>query len=348
MHTMSKALLLLAFAAPLAGAQTPPPAAPCPSSSILLAAKPIKGVGATTIKNACPAFLAYLNTWYASHPAASVADVVAALNGAPAIVVPPPVVQPPALPSVPQPSTLAAVDFSTISTADLRAGVFWKGTGRDIAVSNPSAVSLDTIERAMRYDWPARAGTACYNAEYTVAAMPRWSPSVVVKDLWVKFTSKESPNFEHGSSSCMSAAGLAYKFFLIGFESGATNARFGTYLINASSTSMLPTFLSTDMVAGVNRKQGGGFPLGMTWGGQYHTWVLEMLGIGTSTATLNVYLDGKLMPGSISAAFLPGTTVGPGWAITFEMGANINNGPDHAQSRWFRELGVYTTRPSIP
>jgi hypothetical protein len=29
------------------------------------------------------------------------------------------------------------------------------------------------------------------------------------------------------------------------------------------------------------------------------------------------------------------------------MGANINNGPDQAQSRWWRELGVYKTRPSL-
>jgi hypothetical protein len=33
--------------------------------------------------------------------------------------------------------------------------------------------------------------------------------------------------------------------------------------------------------------------------------------------------------------------------ITVELGANINNGPDLAQSRWFREFGIYTTRPSL-
>jgi hypothetical protein len=72
-----------------------------------------------------------------------------------------------------------------------------------------------------------------------------------------------------------------------------------------------------------------------------------MLGIGTTNAQFNIYLDGVLMPGSLSSSFLAGASVGPGWAITLEMGANINNGSDHAQSRWFRELGVYTTRPSL-
>jgi hypothetical protein len=48
-------------------AQTPA-AQPCPSSSVLLTAKPIKGVGAATIKNSCPAFLTALVVWYAAHP----------------------------------------------------------------------------------------------------------------------------------------------------------------------------------------------------------------------------------------------------------------------------------------
>ena len=81
-------------------------------------------------------------------------------------------------------------------------------------------------------------------------------------------------------------------------------------------------------------------------GGAYHTWVIELLGIGSSSASFTTYLDGRKV-GTVSAPFLSGETIGAGWAVMFEMGANMNNGPDHAQSRWWREFGVYTTRPSL-
>src|SRR4029079_8869563 len=127
---------------------------------------------------------------------------------------------------------------------------------------------------------------------------PRWYPPPTgMKDLWVRFTTKESPNFEHGRSGC---GGRSYKFFLIQFESGTARkqARVGTYLGDASSTSMIPTNLWMDL----NDNQGASVgptsaPIGgdMSWGGQYHTWLLGLEGIGTATATFSVYLDGKLV-----------------------------------------------------
>jgi hypothetical protein len=81
-------LLVGAFASCIGNGPPPlhaqtPAAQPCPSSSVLLTAKPIKGVGAATIKNSCPAFLTALVVWYAAHPSASVADAVAAITGVP-------------------------------------------------------------------------------------------------------------------------------------------------------------------------------------------------------------------------------------------------------------------------
>jgi uncharacterized protein YjdB len=256
---------------------------------------------------------------------------------------------------------LYADDFQSYTSSNqlnsgtMAPGNFWYGPNHDIgAVSNPSAISLDPSGglnggKAMRYNWPARPSAACTADEMTVGIMPRLNPPPSgLKDLWVRFTSKESPNFEHGRTGC---GGRSYKFFLLQFESGyyGRSGRFGTYLGDASSSSMLPTRLWMDM----NDNQGsqnmnGALPIGgdVSWGGQYHTWVIEIRGIGSSNATFRTYMDGQLV-GTITGAFLNGQTLGPGWALTLEMGANINNGPDHAQSRWFRELGVYTTRPSL-
>jgi hypothetical protein len=337
---------------PALEAQTPAVAAPCPASSILLAAKPIKGVGSTTIRNACPAFLAALTSWYASHPAATIADAVAAIAGTPIIVAPtptpPPVVVPaPAQRADPSLGSIAYDDFSTYTnTADLLKR-FWVGPGHDMG-AQPFGVTYDTLEHAMRYDWPARATASC-TSELTVGAMPRLNPPPSTKDLWIRFTSKESAQFEHGRSGC---GGRSYKFFLVTFETaGQLKGRVGTYLGDASSSSMFPTNLWMDVVGrmpgdtiiGPTPSSIGGVP---SWGGDYHTWVVGLEHISSDSATFSVYLDGSLVK-SLRAPFLSGATIGAGWAVMLELGANINNGPDHSQSRWFRELGVYASKPSL-
>jgi hypothetical protein len=179
--------------------------------------------------------------------------------------------------------------------------------------------------------------------------MPRLNPPPTgLRELWVRFTTKESPNFEHGRTGC---GGRSYKFFLVQFESGTAGkqGRVGTYLGDASSSSMIPTRLWMDLSDNQGAyQQDGSLQIGgdQGWGGAYHTWVVEIRGIGTASATFRTYKDGQPV-GTLTSPFLNGQTLGPGWAITFELGANINNGPDHAQSRWWREFAVYTTRPSL-
>jgi hypothetical protein len=61
-----------------------------------------------------------------------------------------------------------------------------------------------------------------------------------------------------------------------------------------------------------------------------------------------LYYDGAAVI-TISGAFLPGhNSIGaPGDLLILELGSNINNGPDAAQSRWWSDFGVYFTRPSL-
>lgn len=347
---MRNLLFALVFASSL-GAQTPPAGVPCPTQSILLAAKPIFGVGKKTIEASCPAFLSAFTSWYASHPTSTSAEIFAALNGV--TIQPPPVVVPPSPPVVtpPPPPQGAGVvysdDFSSYgSTADLLKR-FWVGPSRDDGGVTPVGVTYDTVEKAMRYDWPARPNAACSGAEMTVAMMPRWvNPPRGTNEVWIKFTSKESPNFEHGRSNC---GGRSYKFFLVGFNNAHVGARVGTYLFDGTQRSAADPAISTRLyVDGIGAQ--GGLQIGgdQGWGGQYRTWTLGVQHIGTDSATFSTYLNDALgvprLVHTLKGPFLKGQTLGPGWAITFEMGANINNGPDHAQSRWFKEFGVYTSK----
>jgi hypothetical protein len=161
--------------------------------------------------------------------------------------------------------------------------------------------------------------------------------------VWIRFTSKESAGFAHGNPGC---GGRSYKFFLVVFNNPTTLGRAGLYLGDGPLATQLSTraymdFNSPSAASGVR----GGFNIGgdSTWGGSYHTWTIGIEHIGDPSSTFSVYLDGKLV-NQIVGPFLVGQQVGPGWAVTLEMGANINSGPDHAQSRWWKEFTLATSK----
>jgi hypothetical protein len=239
------------------------------------------------------------------------------------------------------------------ATGAIPSGAFFAGASHDMAsCSNPSQISIDPAggntsgPKAVRYDWPAHPVLS----GYTLGLGPRFNPPPVLTQLYVRFTSKESPGFAHGGGGALNSQNQ-YKFFLIQLGSGGVNgvAQFGVYLDNAAAgLGVDPTTVTMDMTD----RLGNGSPLtghnlGSAWTGQFHTWVVEMTALGTSATTMRLYLDGVQI-NSTTAPYLPGRTVGgPGQILFLLLGANINNGPDKAQSRWFRELGVYTTRPSL-
>jgi len=71
-----------------------------------------------------------------------------------------------------------------------------------------------------------------------------------------------------------------------------------------------------------------------------------MLGIGTSNSTMNLYMDGTKVD-TASAPFMVGQALDADDMLMLSLGANMNNGPDQTQQRWFSDIGVYTTRPSL-
>jgi uncharacterized protein YjdB len=274
---------------------------------------------------------------------------------------------------------LYADDFQSYTTTTLRdgcgrqtgtipAGSFFSGSNTDMGCSGTNSISMDNTggpngaSKAMRYDWAARpfvapASTYC-TTETTIGVAPRFNPPPVADTLWIRFTSKESAGFAHGSQTCGSTHGLAYKFFLVVFSKVGVNARVGTYLFPAVTGSATNGEFGMDMNDGLgNTRSLNGppnandptapFPLGTTWNGQYHTWHIQIFGLGGSTVTYRVYMDGVMLR-ELVGPFIPNQVVGGnGWAFQFEVGANINNGPEQAQSRHWRELGIYTSRPSM-
>jgi hypothetical protein len=243
-------------------------------------------------------------------------------------------------------------------TGQMPAGTFWAAPDHDLQVATPSRIFLDQASpgganKAVRYDWPANPFTGGNQANYcaggpTISLEPRYLPpgNTPIPNMWVRWTSYETPNFEHGSDTC---GGGFYKFFRVNFSLGNAQSIVGVYLGN-SGTNFSPPFLDTRVLTQIEdgfnpivSQSFGSFP---TWGGGWHTWVLEMTNLGTANTTVKLYMDGQLRA-SVTGALQAGQTIGTGWAIQFNLGSVINNGPDHAQSRWFREFGVYFTRPSL-
>ncbi len=239
----------------------------------------------------------------------------------------------------------------------IQAGEFWFGTNHDLAgtvLSGPAApatvAAMDATggpagDKAAKYNWLANPAGAC-TVETNVELGPRIKPAPAYSTLWLRFTSKESANFEHGRNGCSNPS---YKFFLIQFDKPTTgnfDGRFGTYLFDdpAQLGQPLPTGVYMDMsdANGHGAASPSADKIGDTWGGTYHTWVMGITGIGTGSCSFSLYLDGVL----IRTLTCP-ITLTAGNTVTFSMGANINNGPTDAQSRWWRELGVYQARPSL-
>jgi hypothetical protein len=199
--------------------------------------------------------------------------------------------------------------------------------------------------KAMRYDWPDRTGVGCTGNEYTLAV--EWykgNGALQWSTLWARWTDKLSAGWHNGDA--VNCGSFSYKYLLL--ELGTTDpvGQIGLF-INQDPTS------SNDLLLRGNPTvNGSGDPLfekilslgpATAWTGVWHTWVLRATGMGTTSGRLTLWLDGtQIIDISGSLRF----TGGPEF-YSFQFGANINNGPDKAQSRWWREVGVYAARPSM-
>jgi hypothetical protein len=219
--------------------------------------------------------------------------------------------------------------------------------------NTPNRITLDPTggpggRKALRYNFP-NAPTDCDGQD--IFAAPYWGNNgPLVDTLWIRWTSRESPGFSNGYAQGCSA-GQSYKFFLVtlGYTSTAAG-RLGTYLLDRDTEGHRVYVDMTDRVHfadnDMTQTSDPRYLLGLpsAWTGQWHTWHMQISHIGTNATNFRTYYDGRLIA-NITAPFTP--NVDPRRLIAIQLGANINMGPSQTQQRWFGEVGVYTTRPSL-
>jgi hypothetical protein len=221
-------------------------------------------------------------------------------------------------------------------------------------------------DKAFKYTWaaspqnvpgPLRSPAANSDiSNYYVKEEFRTAPNTLpvgTTELWLRFTDKLSSNFRVGGAGATGAM-MEYKYFFIQMHTDNTGFSFAPIQLELDdqntnpSASLLLRLKLIDIVSGNQvQRQSVDQALGGTFLGSWHTWVVGITGIGTASCVVTVYRDGVQFS-QVSGSWLVGSTIGgASTQILFEMGANINNGPDQEQNRWWRELGIYKSRPSL-
>lgn len=251
---------------------------------------------------------------------------------------------------------LYSTDFQSFSTAQLLAhaspianGDFFyhNDTAYQIAI-DPTGMPITSdatggpggSSKAMKYAYPARPASP---TSYTIQLGPRIFPPPILTEVWFRWTDKYSLGFEDGGAGQHGAL-RSYKVFLAQIGVGGSTKELGVYFGGDTSQGQNITFqMNVDAVYAYN---GNDIP-SANWMGNYHSFVMGSTGLGTANCISTLYMDGLVIL-TCTGPFFPGGTVGGAGQILFpNLAANINNGPDLAQDRWWREFGMYTKRPSL-
>lgn len=175
-------------------------------------------------------------------------------------------------------------------------------------------------------------------------------------EVWLRFTDKLDSGWRCGGGGATGSQ-LEYKYFFINVQTSESSPLYAPIQIEIDDQNSSPSSdlvlrqKMIDVVDGNFVQHPGGShdeDLAAEFLGEWHTWVVGITGIGTATCVSRIYLDGELFSELPPLPWLATSTIGgPDTLMIFEMGANINNGPDQEQYRWWRELGVYQARPSL-
>jgi hypothetical protein len=205
--------------------------------------------------------------------------------------------------------------------------------------------------RAMRYNFRVN-GNVNQNLWTVMSYMGPTTAGPTIDTLWVRFTSRESPNFETGCAGC---GNFSYKFFLIGIGRSVgypntAGGRFGMYLSGPANAQTMwgdmtdgnPDGLGYAVHLEPQRHQLGA---NSSWAGTWNTWMMRIAFITPTTATLTLYRNGQQIASTLTNRFQ--TTLGDRQLLDLQLGSTLNSGPTVPQQRWFRDVGIYRTRPSM-
>jgi hypothetical protein len=211
--------------------------------------------------------------------------------------------------------------------------------------------------KALRYDWPSRptCPNGPTNCSYYITLQPRFNPlpAGLSREIWFRFTDKLSPNFRIGGGGAVGSQN-EYKYLFLDFFSagmGQLVMELDSPVSGPATSTVVARFKIIDpsgkvVATDACRCQGGGpdSPLPPDFIGSWNTWVMGVSRVGTDSIAWTVYKNGALFR-ELRGVFFPGKNFLAG-QLTIEMGANINNGPDVPQSRWWREIAVFSKRPA--
>lgn len=205
--------------------------------------------------------------------------------------------------------------------------------------------------RAMRYNFRVN-GNVNQNLWTVMSYMGPTTAGPTIDTLWVRFTSRESPNFETGCAGC---GNFSYKFFLIGIGRSVgypntAGGRFGMYLSGPANAQTMwgdmtdgnPDGLGYAVHLEPQRHQLGA---NSSWAGTWNTWMMRIAFITPTTATLTLYRNGQQIASTLTNRFQ--TSLGDRQLLDLQLGSTLNSGPTVPQQRWFRDVGIYRTRPSM-
>lgn len=229
------------------------------------------------------------------------------------------------------------------------------GSAGNIALNPTGGPSGD---KTMRYTIPIG-----FNGQ-TVQVSPRIAPvpaGVRGTEFGVRWMSKVSTGFDSSGNGVVGSFN-EFKWFLwkLGPTTGGNTPQIGVYLEQSAPGG------ATSIKFDVTDKRGNGFNIGAgqhqpagssittvglgaagaweTW----HVWVIYAYNLCGNNAVFELWLDG-VMIFQWTGPFLTGQAdIGADASdmLIYEPGSNINHGPDHSETRDFREIGWYLGKPN--
>jgi hypothetical protein len=205
--------------------------------------------------------------------------------------------------------------------------------------------------RAMRYNFRVN-GNANQDLWTVIDFRGPTTAGPTVDTLWFRFTTRESPGFETGCSTC---GNFAYKYFLVGIgrSTGYPNTaggRLGMYLqgpANAQTMGADMNDRNPDGLGYIGHLENTRHLMGPNtgWTGTWNTWMVRVAFTAPTTATMTLFRNGQQIATTLSNRYQ--TTLNDRQLLDIELGSTLNSGPTVPQQRWWREVGMYRTRPSM-
>jgi hypothetical protein len=189
-----------------------------------------------------------------------------------------------------------------------------------------------TYTKALRYDYADRSGLGDYCTSYTISNILYFTPQT---EVWVELYYSFAANFTTVAPGCSGLSNPDLKFLFLGTEA---EDRWGLYIGVGGGQwqASYPGALISNVASTVE------------FDGAWHRvrWHAKVsTTISSGDGAFELWLDATKVVDlrGINTVHTNGTAVISIPYLT--LGANLNQGPDHAMSRWYGRLRIFKTNP---